>query len=340
MSRIRSMLAVTAMALTSAVSTAQAHTPATRVATIKVHSASIEGNLEGNSADREVFVVMPPSYATQPKRRYPVVYFLHGFFATAKNYMDGTKIAEGAAAAVKAGGQEMILVVPDSYTRHAGSLYSSSPTVGDFEGFITRDLVAYVDRHYRTLARPESRGLAGHSMGGYGTLRLAMKYPGIYSNIYAMSACCLAPRAPVVEQLRPLADITLEQAATGDFMVRATLSSAAAWSPAPEKPPLFLETGLKTDGTIDPLVTAKWAANAPLVMVAQSVPALKSLRAIAMDVGDKDPLLGSNEAVRDELRRYGLQVQWEIYDGDHGNRIADRFQAKVLPFFSRQLKPQ
>ena len=212
--------------------------------------------------------------------------------------------------------------------------------MGDFEGFITRDLVAYVDRHYRTLARPESRGLAGHSMGGYGTLRLAMKYPGIYSNIYAMSACCLAPRAPVVEQLRPLADITLEQAATGDFMVRATLSSAAAWSPAPEKPPLFLETGLKTDGTIDPLVTAKWAANAPLVMVAQSVPALKSLRAIAMDVGDKDPLLGSNEAVRDELRRYGLQVQWEVYDGDHGNRIADRFQAKVLPFFSRQLKPQ
>ncbi len=334
---VRSVLAAAVLVISA---TAQAQSPAAKVDAIKVHSAAIEGNLEGNSADRDVFVVLPPSYASHPERRYPVVYFLHGFFATAAKYMEGTRIAEAAAAAVQAGGAEMILVVPDSDSRHAGSLYSNSPTVGNFEGFITRDLIAAIDRQYRTLARPESRGLAGHSMGGYGTLRLAMRYPGIYSSIYAMSACCLAPRAPVAEQLKPLAGITPEQAAKGDFMVRATLASAAAWSPAPEKPPLFLETGLLPDGSIDPLVTAKWAANAPLVMVAQSVPALKTLSGIAMDVGDKDSLKGSNEAVHDELLRFGLKVEWEVYDGDHGNRIADRFRTKLLPFFSRQLKGQ
>lgn len=336
---MRGIVALAALVLASGAH-AQAPTPAVKVEAIKVHSAAIEGNLEGNSADRDVFVVLPPSYAKQPQRRYPVVYFLHGFFATAQNYMDGTKIAEGAAAAMQAGAQEMIVVVPDANSRHAGSLYSTSPTVGDFESFITRDLIAHVDSHYRTLAKPESRGLSGHSMGGYGTLRLAMRHPGIYSSIYAMSACCLTPRAPEAEQLKPLVGITPDAAAKGNFMVRAVLASAAAWSPAPEKPPFFLETGLLPDGTIDPLVTAKWAANAPLVMVAQSVPALKSLRAIAMDVGDKDSLLSGNTAVRDEMRRYGVQVQWEVYDGDHGNRIAERFRTKLLPFFARQLQGQ
>jgi hypothetical protein len=45
---------------------------------IKVHGASLEGNLEGDPADRDVFVYLPPSYASQPNRRYPVLYFIHG----------------------------------------------------------------------------------------------------------------------------------------------------------------------------------------------------------------------------------------------------------------------
>ncbi len=231
----------------------------------------------------------------------------------------------------------MIIVVPDANSRHAGSLYSNSPTVGDFEGFIARDLVHAIDARYRTLAKAESRGLSGHSMGGYGTLRIAMNHPGVFSSIYAMSACCLAPRVPVTEEMKPLETMTPEEAAKGNFMVRATLASAAAWSPAPEKKPFFLEAGVKPDGTIDPIVTAKWAANAPLIMVAQHIPALKSLKAIAMDVGDKDTLLPSNEAVHAELQRFGIQHSWEVYDGDHGNRIAERFRSKLLPFFAGQL---
>jgi len=308
-----------------------------KVEEIKVHSRSIEGNLEGNSADRDVFVVLPPSYGKDPARRYPVVYFLHGFFASAEKYMAGTKIAEGAAVALEATGKEMIIVVPDADSRHAGSLYSNSPTVGDFEGFIARDLVSAIDKRYRTLAKPESRGLSGHSMGGYGTLRIAMNHPGVFSSIYAMSACCLAPRVPVAGEMKPLETMTPDEAAKGNFMVRATLATAAAWSPAPEKKPFFIETGLKPDGTIDPIVSAKWAANAPLIMVAQHIPALKGLKAIAMDVGDKDSLLASNEAVHVELQRFGIQHSWQVYDGDHGNRITERFRTKLLPFFAEQL---
>ena len=103
------------------------------------------------------------------------------------------------------GAEEMIVVLPDSKTVHNGSMYSSSVTTGDWEGFLTDDLVSYVDSHYRTLADRMSRGLAGHSMGGYGTLRLGMKHPEVFSSLYAMSSCCLIPNLnPNPEQFAAL----------------------------------------------------------------------------------------------------------------------------------------
>ena len=159
---------------------------------IKVHGKSLEGNLEGDSPDRDVFVYLPPSYATDKNRHYPVVYFLHGYGANAEAYWKMMTVPETADKEMTDGTvHEMILVNPDAYTIYSGSMYSNSPTTGDWETYITHDLVNYIDSHYRTIANRDSRGLAGHSMGGYGTLRLAMKYPEVYSSIYAMSSCCL-----------------------------------------------------------------------------------------------------------------------------------------------------
>src|SRR5271163_4135960 len=53
---------------------------------IKVHGKSLEGNLEGDSPDRDVFVYLPPSYGSDKNRRYPVVYFLHGYSVKAELY--------------------------------------------------------------------------------------------------------------------------------------------------------------------------------------------------------------------------------------------------------------
>ena len=92
------------------------------------------------------------------------------------------------------GAGEMIVVLPDSKTAHNGSMYSSSVTTGDFERFIAHDVVAYVDAHYRTIPERTSRGLVGHSMGGYGATRIGMKHPDVFGSLYIMSPCCLAPR--------------------------------------------------------------------------------------------------------------------------------------------------
>jgi enterochelin esterase-like enzyme len=332
------MVALVVMALALWAAPAQAFTE-TRAEKISVHGTSLEGNLEGNSADRDVFVILPPSYAKEPNRRYPVVYFLHGYGDTAQIYLDYLKVPDATRAAFAAGAQEMILVIPDGYTRLGGAMFSNSPTVGDFETFVARDLVAHIDRHYRTLARRESRGLSGHSMGGYGTLRIGMKFPHVFSSLYAMSSCCLIPRTVTVEQAKAMEGATLRQALKPEFDRRFDLATAAAWSPAPNKPPLFLDSGANGD-TLDPLVLAKWAANAPQAMLPQYLPALRSMAAISLDVGDQDFILADSNAMHAELNRYGVAHHFEVYEGDHGNRVPDRFQAKVLPFFARHLAGQ
>ena len=304
---------------------------------VEVRSAAIEGNLEGNSANRKVLVVTPPGYDENPNKRYPVVYFLHGYWAPVEAQQQGFRLHEAVQAAAEAG-NELIMVMPDGYSKLRGGFYSSSPTVGDYESFVAEDLVEWVDANYRTIAKRDSRGLAGHSMGGYGTARLAMKHPETFSSIYMMSACCLDPMPITAEQARQIEAMTPEQIAAAQVGELAAVSTLATWSPDPSDDGfLKVYTGLKDDGTIDPLVNQRLAANSPLVLLPQYLPALKSLEGFAMDIGDKDFLLEGNRLFRAELDRFGIEYDFELYEGDHGNRIAERIRTEVLPFFGEHL---
>ena len=86
----------------------------------------------------------------------------------------------------------MIVVMPNARNAFDGSFYTNSPVTGNWEQFIVRDLVNYVDHKYRTLRTRKARGLAGHSMGGYGALRIGMRHPETFSAVYALSAYGLA----------------------------------------------------------------------------------------------------------------------------------------------------
>jgi hypothetical protein len=120
-------------------------------------------------------------------------------------------------------------------------------------------------------------------------------------------------------------------------MANALSAQAAAWAPNPMNPPQYFDLPTK-DGEVQPLIAAKWVANSPLVMVDQYVPSLKRYRAIAIDVGDKDPLGASNLDLDKALTRLGIAHTFEQFEGDHTNRAAVRFMNYLLPFFSRQLK--
>ncbi|MGD0456606.1 MAG: alpha/beta fold hydrolase [Terriglobia bacterium] len=307
---------------------------------IKIHGASLEGNLEGEAVDRDVIVFLPPSYNKDKHRRYPVVYALHGYSIGAEQWTHEIHVPQTIEGAFALGAKEMIVVLPDSKTAYGGSMYSSSVTTGDFEQFIAHDEVSYIDAHYRTIPDRLSRGLVGHSMGGYGAARIGMKHPDVFGSLYIMSPCCMSPRPagpPNPELEKSLETVkTPADAANLPFFARAQLATAAAWSPDPKNPPLYLDLPMK-DGVPQPDVLAKWTANAPLAFIDQYIDNLRQYRAMAMDVGDQDGLRFDAQKLHQILDNYGIQNSFEIYHGTHTSAVADRFQNHVIPFFSANL---
>ncbi len=313
---------------------------------IKIHGKALEGNLEGDAVDRDAVVILPPSYASDRNHRYPVVYALHGYSIGAEQWSGEIRVPQTVEGAFAKGAKEMIVVLPDAKTLHNGSMYSNSITTGNFEDYVARDVVAYMDSHYRTIPARSSRGLVGHSMGGYGASRIGMKHPEVFGALYIMSPCCMSargaggpPGAPAAAGAAPAEDPLAAVKTPADveklpFGLRAQLASAAAWSPNPKKPPLYLDLPIGADRDA---VLAKWAANAPLAFVDQYAANLRQYRAIAMDVGDEDGLRVDAGKLHDLLDSYGIANSFTIYPGTHTSNVAFRFQDFVMPFFSRSL---
>jgi S-formylglutathione hydrolase len=312
---------------------------------ITLQSKALEGNLLGDSATRDVSVWLPPSYAQSPTRRYPVVYLLHGFTDSdakwfgrdGKHWINLPDVLNRATQ--NSDVKEVIVVMPNAFNTFQGSTYSSSVTIGDWERFVVEELVAFIDKRYRTIARPESRGLAGHSMGGYGTLRLGMKYPRVFSSIYALSPCCLAPMGGTSNGKPSPAEAvtTKDDIAKADFGTKAQLAASAAWSPNPNAPPFFLDLPTK-DGAVVAGVVARFAANAPLAMVHQYIFNLRTLKGIGFDAGTADKNIHATSVELDRiLTDYKLAHDWGSYEGDHLNRVAERIEKVMLPFFAKHL---
>ncbi|HXJ96449.1 MAG TPA: alpha/beta fold hydrolase [Terriglobia bacterium] len=314
---------------------------------IKIHGEALEGNLEGEAVDRDAIVFLPPGYQKNATQRYPVVYALHGFSIGAEQWTHEIHVPQTIEGAFATGSHEMIVVLPDSKTVYWGSMYSSSVTTGDFERYVSHDVVTYIDAHYRTIPNRMSRGLVGHSMGGYGAARIGMRHPDVFGSLYIMSPCCLSPMGsrpanPAMEKAMASVEKELESVKTPadaaglSFFAHARLASAAAWSPDPKNPPLYLDLPNK-GGLPQPDVIAKWAANAPLAFIDQYIDNLRRYRAIAIDVGDQDGLRFDTIKLHQILDNYGIANGFEIYQGTHTSAVADRFQNHVLPFFSRNL---
>ena len=317
---------------------------------IKIHGKSLEGNLEGEAVDRDVIVYLPPSYNKDRSRHYPVVYALHGYFIGAEQWSHEIHTPQTVEGAFARGAKEVIVVLPDSKTTYNGSFYSSSVTTGDFEDFIAQDVVRYIDSHYRTLPNRLSRGLVGHSMGGYGATRIGMKHADVFGALYIMSPCCLSPitgggpgspdqvRTNAIATEKKLAGAASPAAAMALMpgFAAALLATAAAWAPDPKRPPLYFDLPTE-DGVPQPEIVAKFTANAPLAFMDQYITSLRSYRAISIDVGDQDQLRTDTAKLHQALDKYGIANHFELYSGTHTSAVADRFQNHVLPFFSSNL---
>jgi S-formylglutathione hydrolase FrmB len=171
-------------------------------------------------------------------------------------------------------------------------------------------------------------------MGGYGAIRIGMKRPDVFSSLYIMSACCLInnplPAPPAAAKQNDTAD-------TGGAS-QMNFAWSAAFSPNPKNSPRYFDEPI-SDGHLQPLVVARWHAASPLAMIDQYVTNLRKYHAVMLDVGLQDQygLTGLNKQMEQMMTDFGITHTFETYEGDHTNRIPERVESKVLPFFSRNL---
>ena len=317
---------------------------------IEVPGPSLAGNRLGDSPTRLASVYLPPSYSTHPRRRYPVLYLLHGFGADDRAFIAGAyqnlDIRVSMDSLVRAGAaHEMIIVTPNARNRFDGSFYSNSPVTGNWEDFVVRDLVPFIDSHFRTIARRSARGIAGHSMGGYGALVLAAHHPDLFSAVYALSPYGLSKDDAFGSGSKRAWKAAMAMRDTSDikkagFNANLFTALAALSSPDTSNPPFFVKFPYRIEAdtlVADSAVIAGW--RSPMSDIADHAAALRSEK-VAFDAGDAD---GYREIPVNVRKLDSLLVNLsvphfsEVYKGTHGSRIRSRMESVVLPFFSRAL---
>lgn len=320
-----------------------------RIVEIKVHSKALEGNLLGDSEERNVTVYLPPEYNELPDKRFPVVYLLHGFTATDRFWFDGDYIKDLNVATIadelfKEGRiKGMILVAPDCNNTYGSSCYTNSVVTGNWEDFASKELIQYIDGKYRTIAQRTSRGIAGHSLGGYGAIKLAMKHPESYSAIYAM-APALTVFSEALEGMfgRRMAEAAAvtERARFGDihWQSQGMIAIAAAVAPNQESQPFQADLPVDSAGNRLELVWQRWLEHDLFTMIGTHRGDLLKYEAIAIDCGTDDDLFQMNRTFAKALKDAGIEHTYEEFRGGHLNRLTERMRAKVFPFFSRALE--
>ncbi|HET7622260.1 MAG TPA: alpha/beta hydrolase-fold protein [Gemmatimonadaceae bacterium] len=324
-----------------------------RVLELAIHGRSLEGNLLGDSPDRTISIYLPPSYDRAPERRFPVIYLLGGYAAEPElAKMPGLGVkdllftpTDGAIVSGKLG--EVILVNIEGWNRLGGSFWVNSPATGNWEDFVTRDVITLIDAKFRTIAERDSRGLYGGSMGGFGAISIAMHRPELFGTVFAQSPCCLA----MVEELGPapaweaLGKVTLEQADAafqhGDPTPLEAQALAAAFAPDSNRAPFYGDLPYRVEsGRVlpDEPAYSRWTAHLPAARLDREAAGLKTLHGFRIQYGDHDTLrhiVVSVPALDSALTAHGIPHETHV---DHGGHVEfERFGNDALPFFARTL---
>lgn len=301
-----------------------------RIVRETVYSPSLEGNLFGDSPDRQVTIYLPPGYDNSPDMAYPVVCLLHGYTFNNDYYVGVTSFPFMDSWLESGKVKEMILVMPSSYNRLLGSFYTNSTATGNWADYIARDVVQYIDSNYRTLPQRESRAVIGHSMGGYGGMTLGMNYPDVFSCMGSISgrldmAQELSMRSASyarATKLKNLSDFNSQ-----DFFGQVSISCSAAFCPNPDNPPFYCDFPWEFDESNKVVKNQsaydRFMEHDILTRLSTNVEALFSMREIYIECGTRDELgfVRDLRLVHNELQRLNVPHYYNEFDGGHAGHV-------------------
>ncbi len=298
-----------------------------RILVDTIRSKAIAGNSLGDTPNREVFVYTPPSYDRSPNKRFPVLYLLHGFTSHPREWLDGSyqglDLQKTMDSLWRVDAGDFLVVMPNADNAMGGGFYVNSAAFGKWEDFVADELVRFIDARYRTRRDRVSRGLAGQSMGGFGALYLAQKHSDVFGSVYAMSPCCTAmvgELAPSSDVWRYVSDTTVAAPPALLGPVRIARAMTAAFGAPYDKP-------------------GAWSQYLPVDRVAKDASGMKHSCAIVIEYGVDDAIASvsvGSRAFADELARAKIPYRLDVFAGGHTDHTRQRFEQRVLPFFSQQ----
>ena len=314
-----------------------------RIEEVVVHSAALEGNLLGDSADRGVAVYLPPGYDEEPTRLYPVVYNLAGFGGV--HDAEAEWYAPELSAHMSAGTiRPMIVVFIDGTNHLGGSNYANSSVAGGWEDFVAVELVEYIDAQYRTIPAASSRGLSGYSMGAGGAMTLAIKHADTFSAVYSTKAFMKLPHGHYTAQWKTLIKLVGWDASVDNAMVGTGLvyPFTVAWTPNPDNGTPFVDLPYElVDGELQPVepTYSRLAAAFPVGVLREYADSAARLRGIAFIGGTSDlpGLLASSRAMSQALSEAGIDHQFEEVNGDHSPLFPEQWCGRAMQFLSDTL---
>jgi enterochelin esterase family protein len=304
-------------------------------------SRVLADNPLGDPSTREVGVYLPPSY--DGHKRFPLVILLPGFTGTGLQLLNRgawqQPIDRRLEALFRDGrAREIILLLPDCFTRYGGSQYVDSPAIGRYASYLTEELLPWTDARYRTIPRREARAVIGKSSGGYGALQLGMRRNDLFCAVGSHAGDC-AFELSYQRELGHTAIALERRGGIKGFLewfgqqvqkpghaieVMSILCCAAAWSPT--SGPYGVGEGFelpfdRRTGALIPEVWSRWLAEDPLRMIDRHLDALRAMSAIFLDAGLHDEYnlqLGTRQ-ISDKLRAAGIAHTHEEFDGGHMN---------------------
>lgn len=324
--------------------------PAGKVITTYITAKTLE-NKAGENPVRRVSVYLPPDYETSSKR-YPVIYFLHGFFwsdSLLVNHDKINRIFDRAIHLKKI--RPVIVVMPDESTVFKGSFYTNSKSSGNWSDFTSEELVRFIDNRYRTISKKNSRGIAGHSMGGNGALRNAILHPETFSSVYALSPGVLDARYFALTELdaykatariKEIKDLSKPENSGATILY----AIARAYNGNSRKPPFFADLPFFFDGEnlkINADVLEELKNNSVSELPFTHYENLRKLKAIKFDWGRNDEFTHIPVTCRSfsqTLELLKIRHEAEEYIGTHGSEVSrenGRIENAMLPFFNLHL---
>jgi enterochelin esterase family protein len=311
-------------------------TPGT-VVCLQHKSKVLETNPLGDKFIRDLFVYLPPGY--EEGKFYPSVYVLTGFAGRGKMLLNDSaftpNFAERMDKLIDAGKiRPMIAVMPDCFTHYGGSQYINSAATGNYEDYLVKEIVPFVDENFQTVKHKNARAVMGKSSGGYGALVMALRHSDLFGLACSTSGDayfehCYLPDIPKAFRAvkgapeKLLEKFWNEDAKKGkdDFSGLNIIGMSACYSPNPQSAlgfdlPFDLQTGeIRRD------VWTRWLAHDPVRLVEKSVENLKSLKLLYIDAGTRDEFaldLGAR-ILCEKLKKFDIPHIHEEFDDGHFN---------------------